>query len=123
MHFIAVLRASLVVIVIVASMVCNSDAAIYYVNGTTFFRRCVDFSIQAGTAVSFNGAQTFVATGNVGVSPGTAITGNKLMGTGSVEPNTSPAINCAADELIAYGELQGLTCTPQNTSSTRIWGV
>jgi hypothetical protein len=56
-----------------------------------------------------------VATGNVGVAPGTAITGNVMLGTGSLEACTVPAIDCAADELVAYGILQDLTCTPENT--------
>jgi hypothetical protein len=115
MHFISLFRASLVVAVVIASMVCNSDAATEYVNGTTIFGSCANFSVQAGTAVSFNGAQTSVATGDVGVAPGTAITGNVAVVTGSIEANTSPAINCAADELTAYDELQGLTCTTDNT--------
>jgi hypothetical protein len=115
MHFISLLRASLVVIVVIASMVCSSDAATQYVNGSTIFGSCFDFSIQAGTAVSFNGAQTTVATGNVGVAPGTSITGNVALGTGSIQDNTAAASNCAADELIAYGELKNLTCTAANT--------
>jgi hypothetical protein len=115
MHFISLLRASLVVAVVIASMVCSSDAATQYVNGSTIFGSCADFVVQAGTAVSFNGAQTTVSTGNVGVAPGTAITGNVALGTGSIQDTTVAASNCAADELTAYDELQGLTCPPQNT--------
>jgi hypothetical protein len=115
MHFVSLLRASLVVIAIVASIVCRSDAATQYVNGTTIFGSCNLISIQAGTAVSFNGGQTYVYTGSVGVAPGTAITGNSMLGTGSIEACTVAASNCAADELIAYGILQGLTCPPENT--------
>jgi len=85
------------------------------VNGTSIFGRCGLFSIQAGTAVTFNGGQTYVANGNVGVAPGTAITGNVMLGTGSIEACTISAIDCAADELIAYALLKGLTCTPENT--------
>lgn len=54
-------------------------------------------------------------TGNVGVAPGTAITGNVMLGTGFLEACTVSAIDCAADELIAYQILKGLTCTPENT--------
>jgi hypothetical protein len=115
MHFISLFRASLVVAVVIASMVCSSDAATQYVNGSTIFGSCADFVVQAGTAVSFNGAQTNVSTGNVGVAPGTAITGNVAVIAGSIDANSSPAINCAADELTAYGFLKGLTCTTDNT--------
>jgi hypothetical protein len=38
-----------------------------------------------------------------------------MLGKGSLEACTVPAINCAADELIAYGILKGLTCPPENT--------
>ena len=84
-------------------------------NGTSIFGRCGLSSVQAGTAVVFNGGQTSVVTGNVGVAPGTAITGNVMLGTGSIEACTVPAIDCGADELIAYQILKGLTCTPENT--------
>ena len=111
MRFISLTLASLVI----AFMVCSSDAAIQYVNGATIFGRCALFSVQAGTAVSFNGGQTNVMTGNVGVAPGTSITGNVNMGTGSIQDNTAAAQACAADELIAYQTLKNLTCTPGNT--------
>ena len=109
-HFTSLPRASFVVIFI-TSIVYSSDAATQYVNGTTIFGRCANFSIQAGAAVAFNGGQTNVATGNVGVSPGTSITGNSLLAIGyTMEANTSPAINCAADEATAYSTLEGVTC-------------
>ena len=109
MHFVSLLRASL--IVIVASFVSRCDADTQYVDGATIFGRCANFSIQAGTVVSFDGGQTSVGTGSVGVAPGTAITGSFVQGTGSSEACTAPAIDCTADELIAYGYLKGLTCT------------
>ena len=80
-------------------------------NGATIFASCGNFAVQAGTAISFSGEQTKVITGSVGVAPGTAITGNVVLGTGALEPCTSAANNCAADELIAYNYLKGLTCT------------
>jgi hypothetical protein len=108
---ISVLRASLVVVV-VASIVCSSNAATQYVNGGTIFGRCANFAIQAGTSVSFDGVQTTVNTGNVGVAPGTSITGALLLGTGyTKETNTVSAENCAADEATAYDYLKNLTCT------------
>ncbi|UJR12316.1 hypothetical protein I4U23_016493 [Adineta vaga] len=111
MHFVSLLRASLVVLLVVASIVSRCDAASKYVNGATIFGRCANFSIQAGTAVSFNGGPTSVGTGSVGVAPGTAITGNFVQGTGFSEACTAPAIDCTADELISYGYLKGITCT------------
>jgi hypothetical protein len=96
----------------VASMVCRSDAATQYVSGATIFGRCANFAIQAGTSASFDGGQTDVNTGNVGVAPGTSITGSLLLGTGyTEEANTVSAQNCAADEVTAYDYLQSLNCT------------
>jgi hypothetical protein len=112
-HFTSMLRASLA-IVVVACMVSNSDAATQYVNGTTIFGQCANFSIQAGSSVSFGGGQTNVTTGNVGVAPGTSITGipQLQLGPGYTTQSASAAsISCAADEGTAYGNLTGLNCT------------
>jgi hypothetical protein len=123
MRFTSVLRASLV-FVIIASIVYNSDAsAVQYVNGATIFGRCANFSIQAGTSVSFNGVQTNVASGCVGVAPGTSITGTPIITAGyTKEPHTSAAINCAADEATAYLYLAGVTCT-QKLANSDLSGV
>jgi len=112
-RFTSLLRASLVVVVIIASIVCSSHAAaIQYVSGAHIFGRCANFSVQAGTSVSFDGVKTNVMSGSVGNSPGTSITGAQVLGTSyALEPNTSPAINCATDQGIAYLFLKGITCT------------
>ena len=116
--FTSLLRASSVIIVVVASIVCNSSAATQYVNGATIFGRCANFAVQAGTAISFDGGQTTVNTGNVGVAPGTSITGAVLLGTGyTEEADTTSAQNCATDEATAYGYLAGLNCTNTLTNS------
>jgi hypothetical protein len=93
------------------------------VSGTSIFGRCDLSSIQAGTAVTFNGRQTYVANGNVGVAPGTAITGNVMLGTDSIEACTISAIDCAADELIAYEILKVSRAHPKTRSPTLISGV
>jgi hypothetical protein len=112
MRFTSVLRASLV-IVIIASIVCNSDAvAVQYVNSATIFGSCANFVIQAGTFVTFSGVQNTIHTGSVGVAPGTSITGTPLLSTGyTLQPHTAAAINCSADEATAYLYLAGVTCT------------
>lgn len=110
-RFTSLLRASLFVIFI-TSLVYNSDAATQYVDGTSIFGRCANFSIQAGTSVAFNGVQTIITSGNVGVAPGMSITGTPQLGNGyTQEAGTTPAINCAADEATAYSILKGATCT------------
>jgi hypothetical protein len=40
---------------------------------------CASFAAQAGTAVSFGGSQTTIYTGDIGVAPGTAISGNVVL--------------------------------------------
>jgi hypothetical protein len=111
-QFTSILRASLA-IVVVACMVSCSDAATQYVNGATIFGQCANFSIQAGTSIAFSGAiQTNVTTGNVGVAPGTSITGTPQLGAGYTTQSASVAAqNCAANETTAYGTLTGLNCT------------
>jgi hypothetical protein len=122
MCFDSLLRASLVVVVVFASIICSSDATTQYVNGATIFGSCANFSMQAGTAISFNGAQTSVGTGSVGVAPGTSITGSFVQGTGTSEACTAPAIACAADAMTAYGYLKGLTCT-HTLANTDLSGI
>jgi hypothetical protein len=111
MRFNLLLRTSLVVIFII-SWIHSSNAATQYVNGTTIFGRCANFSIQAGTSVTFDGVQTNITTGSVGVAPGTSITGMPQLGNGyTEEADTTPAINCAADEATAYSTLKSAMCT------------
>ncbi|CAF0765820.1 unnamed protein product [Adineta steineri] len=110
MPFVPLLRAPLIVVVITIIM-CIPNAATRHMNGAAIIGRCAHFSIQAGTAITFDGVKTNVACGSVGVAPGTSITGISVLGTNyTKEANTVFAINCAADELIAYGYLKGVTC-------------
>jgi hypothetical protein len=151
-RFTSLLRASLVV-VFIASIVYSTDAATQYVSSGSIFGRCANFSVQARTSISFNGAQTNIISGSVGNSPGTSITvtsplgtnitgtppldmnitsipllgtsitGTPLLGKGyMLEPNTSPAINCATDQNIAYLFLKGVTCS-HTLVSTELSGL
>ena len=84
--------------------------------------RCVGFALMSGTEIQFNGAQSIVSIGDVGVSPGVSIKGSYLTEAGTTQTNTSPAINCAADELIAYNIAKGTTCT-NTTTPTDLSGL
>jgi hypothetical protein len=98
--------------------------ATVFVNVTSFYGACSGYSVMAGTAVSFDGAQTSVATGDIGVSPGTSISGNYALGSGAVHDNDQSAVDCAASMLTSYDTLQGLTCLPANTlASSDLAGV
>ena len=63
---------------------------------------CTNFAVEAGTAVTFAGTVTTIATGDVGVSPGTSIGGNVVLGTGSIQSQSTLSISCAKDLDIAY---------------------
>ena len=76
---------------------------------------CLGFALMSGTEISFDGVLSTVALGSIGVSPGTSITGNYVIQDGTIEVNTSPAVNCAADELTAFNIAKGTTCTNANT--------
>ena len=75
---------------------------------------CSSFAVQAGTAVSFNGALTTINTGNIGVAPGTDINGNYVLVDGSVNNNNALAVQCTADLGIAYNAASGAICPPSN---------
>jgi hypothetical protein len=60
-------------ILLISCLLCSADA----VNIT--LGSCASFAAQAGTAVSFGGSQTTIYTGDIGVAPGTAISGNVVL--------------------------------------------
>jgi len=80
---------------------------------TIVWGNCSSYSIHAGTAVSFDGVPTTVFTGNVGVSPGTSITGIYSK-TGTEEINTASAISCAISKQMTYIFLKSLICPNSN---------
>ena len=76
--------------------------------------RCSNFAIQAKTAVNFNGVQSVVM-GSLGVAPGTSITGNYVLNEGAVEDNSTGAINCDADQLVAFDQAVSAVCFANHT--------
>jgi hypothetical protein len=79
--------------------------------------RCAGFAVMAGTSLASAGTVTVIKTGSIGVAPGTSITGNIDVQDGAVEDNSSAAISCAADELLAYNAAKGSVCPPANALS------
>ena len=75
---------------------------------------CSEFAVMAGTAATFDGEVTTLATGNIGVSPGTAVTGNFKQNSGSVEITSTKSNQCASDRIIAYNAAQAAVCPPSN---------
>ena len=85
---------------------------------------CVNFAVQAGTQVSFDGTLTTISTGNVGVAPGTSISGNYALTSGSTQDNSPLVIQCTADLNTAYGIVAGATCPPYNVlQSSNLAGI
>jgi uncharacterized protein (TIGR03437 family) len=72
------------------------------------------FAVLAGSTVTNTGAT--VVTGNVGVSPGTAVTGFPpgTMAFGTIDAGNPVASQAHADLATAYSDLVGLTCPNPN---------
>jgi hypothetical protein len=81
---------------------------------------CQDFSVMAGTAVTFDGDITTIYNGKVGISPGTSFGGAYSLSTGAtpevtIEAGNDLSAKCAASELIAH-----LNATAARTGSIGI---
>ena len=75
---------------------------------------CANFAVMAGTSASFNGELTIIYTGDIGVSPGTSITGNFKQNDGTVEVTSTKSNQCAADRITAYNAAAAEVCSPSN---------
>lgn len=78
---------------------------------------CSEFAVMAGTSASFNGQLTTINTGDVGVSPGTSLTGNYKLNSGSVEVTSTKSNQCASDRITAYNAAVAAVCPPSNILS------
>ena len=75
---------------------------------------CAEFAVMAGTSASFDGQLTTIQTGDVGVSPGTSLTGNVQLNSGTIEITSTKSNQCAADRITAYNAAQAAVCPPSN---------
>jgi hypothetical protein len=80
---------------------------------------CGNFAVHAGTAVAFDGVQTTIKGGNVGVSPGTSIQGGYTIDGGVVENDSS---GFAESVLVAHDEAMALHCN-EKTMASEIGGM
>ena len=78
---------------------------------------CESFALEAGTAINFNGGLTTINTGDVGVAPGTSITGSYKVSDGSIQSNTASSIHCNSDLQHAYNVTIAPKCPPTNVYS------
>jgi hypothetical protein len=72
---------------------------------------CQNSALQASTTITFDGGLTTIESGDIGVAPGTSITGNYDMRAGTVHRNDAYANQCAADAKAAYKKVSSLKCT------------
>jgi len=82
-----------------------------------------NFAVLGATTVTNTGAT--IVTGNLGVSPGTAITGfppGVVVG-GTKEAGTMVAARAQADAGMAYAGLRAMACPPINNLSGRVLGT
>jgi hypothetical protein len=93
-------------LVVAAAIFLRHDATATTVDLGT----AADFSILGGTAVTFTPPTTTVIGGDVGVSPGTSITGagaNLSQSGGVIHNNDAVAAGARADTTLAYGSAAG----------------
>ena len=72
---------------------------------------CKNFAVQAETDITFGGTLTTINSGDIGVSPGTSITGNYRLVTGTAHSNDAQAKQCTSDMQVAYTQAQSQKCT------------
>ena len=80
---------------------------------TKLLGACADFSLVAGTAITFDGTLTAVATGDIGVSPGISVTG-VFSSMRAPQINTEKSIACNNDMKNAYNTAVSLDCPSEN---------
>jgi hypothetical protein len=84
---------------------------------------CASFAVHAGTTITFDGVMSTIHGGDIGVSPGTSITGSYTFDNGQVELNSSDfaalvtdahasAMEVRVDATAMPIEIGGLTFTP-----------
>jgi outer membrane biosynthesis protein TonB len=78
---------------------------------------CENFTVLAGTNLQFLTGQTVLKTGSIGVSPGTSISGNYSLRSGSTYTNSAEAIDCAYDLAGTYNTASTATCEYYLSSS------
>lgn len=76
---------------------------------------CATFALEAGSAMNFNGAKTYINEGSIGISPGTTILGSYQVIDGSVEVTSTRSNQCQADRVTAYNAANAAPCYANNT--------
>ena len=72
---------------------------------------CQNSALQAQSEITFDGSKTVINSGNIGIAPGTSITGSYQLNDGSVHINDAYATQCMSDSKTAYSQAASQTCT------------
>ena len=78
---------------------------------------CGEFSILAGSTISFSPVLTVVTRGSVGSSSGGIISGNYLVDVGTTQSGTAASIQAMNDYVIVNSEAAGKACSSSLESS------
>jgi hypothetical protein len=101
----------------------TDDASLCTVSDASSSGACENFAVNARTTITFDGAMSTIKNGDVGVSPGTSITGAKKLLNGGVKSgdsdfalsalfNQAEKVSRRADGKSMAIEMGGLTFTP-----------
>ena len=101
---------------IVVTLIATCCDAFNTVVPTVALGGCQNIAVQAETAITFGGALTTINSGDIAVSPGTSITGNYKLKSGTAHSNDAYAQQCSADMKTAYSQASSQTCTNQIAS-------
>jgi hypothetical protein len=88
-----------------------------WIDSNKIFGACGLFSLHAGSTITFGGEQTTVFTGNVGLSPGTSVTGHYSINEGQLLINDATSSECQHDKLRAYNTINSIECPNENKSA------
>ena len=81
-----------------------------FVSGKISLGSCLEFAVLAGDSITFNSPTTTIASGSIGVSPGTTITGPYYLQNGNTYLNSANAKACAISVNSAYNDASVATC-------------
>jgi hypothetical protein len=74
---------------------------------------CSKFALKAATRIAFNGVQTLINTGDIGVSPGNGLSGSFKVADGAIL-NTKESESCDNDLSKAFKQAMDMTCDAAN---------
>jgi hypothetical protein len=78
---------------------------------------CSRFALKAATRIEFNGGETLIETGDIGISPLNSLSGPFKHPGGNILINTKECTDCDRDFTIAYNQAMAMPCDAANLYS------